>query len=247
MSRNRKEIQGEWLFRWRSYLPLIFVPFAIIALRDSGLIGRLTSEELDTCWELFCLALSIGGLVVRGITIGYVPKKTSGRNTRNQIAAELNTTGMYSIVRNPLYLGNFIIFLGMLLFIQVLWLVVLGVSAFWLYYERIIAAEEAFLEAKFGEQYITWAEKTPPFFPRFRNWTTPALSFSLKNVLKREYTGFFVIDTSFTLLDIAEDFLGEGVLEVDDGWLGFFIFGMVAYLTLRAMKRKTRILHVKGR
>jgi hypothetical protein len=129
----------------------------------------------------------------------------------------------------------------------VLWLVVLGISAFWLYYERIIAAEEAFLKAKFGEEYMVWSEKTPAFFPRFRKWITPALPFSLKNVLKREYTGFFVIATSFTLLDIAEDFLGEGILEVDDGWLRFFIFGMVAYLTLLTMKRKTRILHVEGR
>ncbi len=226
---------------------MLFVPFTVIALRDSGLIGRLTNEHLDRCWELGCLVLSLGGLAVRGVTIGHVPKKTSGRNTKEQIAAVLNTTGMYSVVRNPLYLGNFIIFLGMLLFVQVLWLVVLGILAFWLYYERIIAAEETFLEAKFGAEYIAWAEKTPAFFPRFRSWTTPALPFSLKNVLKREYTGFFVIVTSFTLLDIAEDFLGEGILELEDGWLSFFIFGMAAYLTLRTMKRRTRILHVEGR
>jgi protein-S-isoprenylcysteine O-methyltransferase Ste14 len=247
VSKTRRQIQGEWLFRWRSYLPFLFIPFVIFALRDSGLIGRLTNVELDTCWEMCCLALSLGGLAVRGITIGYVPKKTSGRNTRKQIAAVVNTTGMYSIVRHPLYLGNFIIFLGMLLFIQVFWLVVVGISAFWLYYERIIAAEEAFLEAKFGADYIAWAEITPAFFPRFRNWVAPALPFSLKNVLKREYTGLFVIVTSFTLLDIAEDFFGEGILDIDEGWMTFFVFGVIAYLTLRTMKRKTTFLHVDGR
>lgn len=120
----------------------------------------------------------------------------------------------------------------MLLFIPVLWLVVLGISAFWLYYERIVAAEEAFLETKFGEEYVVWVEKTPAYFPRFRSRRAPALPFSLKNVLKREYTGFFVIVASFTLLDIAEDFLSEGTLEMDAGRVTFFVGGMVAYLAL---------------
>jgi protein-S-isoprenylcysteine O-methyltransferase Ste14 len=247
MLKKQMEMQGQLLFRWRSYIPLLFIPLVLVALKDSGLIGRLVNESWDACWEVLCLMVSFVGLAIRGLTVGYVPKKTSGRNTKQQRAAVLNTMGMYSIVRHPLYLGNFLIFLGMLLFVQVLWLGVIGVLAFWLYYERIIFAEEAFLEAKFGAGYLEWTEKTPVFFPRLENWVSADLPFSLKNVLKREYTGFFVIITAFTVLDIGEDFWGEGALQIDEGWITLFILGGLVYLTLLTMKRKTRLLDVEGR
>ncbi|MGB8874133.1 MAG: hypothetical protein WCC75_12145, partial [Desulfobaccales bacterium] len=44
---------------------------------------------------------------------GLPPRGTSGRNTQGQVAETLNTTGIYSLVRNPLYLGNFLIWLGL--------------------------------------------------------------------------------------------------------------------------------------
>jgi protein-S-isoprenylcysteine O-methyltransferase Ste14 len=87
---------------------------------------------------------------------GYVPRGTSGRNTRWQVAETLNTTGMYSIVRNPLYLGNFIIVLGILLFVQVWWIVVIGIVGFWFFYERIVFTEEGFLRRKFGTVFLEW-------------------------------------------------------------------------------------------
>jgi len=77
-----------------------------------------------------------------------VPKNTSGR-TNSLIAERLNTTGMYSIVRHPLYLGNFLIVFGIVLFIQVLWFGIIVLAGYWFYYERIIFAEEEFLRKRF--------------------------------------------------------------------------------------------------
>ena len=100
------------------------------------------------------------------LAVGFVlwlitrtPEATSGRNTKEQIAATLNTSGIYSIVRNPLYLGNFFIILGgILIFHQ--WIVVLiYIFIFWLYYERIIFAEEAYLIKKFGKSYLKFSSR----------------------------------------------------------------------------------------
>ena len=92
---------GNRLFRWRSYLPLALVPLALLALREAGAPAGGTQ-----LWRLGCLGLSLVGFAIRCVTKGTVPKGTSGRNTKRLKAAALNTTGMYSVVRHPLYLGD---------------------------------------------------------------------------------------------------------------------------------------------
>jgi protein-S-isoprenylcysteine O-methyltransferase Ste14 len=184
------EKQGGFLFRWRSYLSLIFLPLFIIALRNSEYLERVFGNFADNIWEFFCLFLSFFGLFVRCLVAGYVPRGTSGRNTRTQAAEILNTKGMYSIVRNPLYLGNFIIVLGVLFFVQVWWLILIGFFGFLLYYERIIFTEEEFLRGKFGDLFLEWAKKTPIFLPKFKNWQKPDLPFSFRVVLRRNIQHF---------------------------------------------------------
>jgi protein-S-isoprenylcysteine O-methyltransferase Ste14 len=238
---------GNWLFRWRSYLPLLIVPLLLIALRQSKYLEQTAGETAEYIWEGFCALVSFSGLFIRCIVVAYAPRRTSGRNTEHQKAETLNTTALYSVVRHPLYLGNFLIFLGMVLFVQVVWFAVLAVLSFWLYYERIMFAEEEFLRGKFGEGFLAWSERTPAFWPRFRNWRQPALTFSFKNILNREYTAFFLIIASFTLLDLAGDVFTGGKLRIDVIWLTLFIIGLTLYLVLRTLRTKTRILHVEGR
>src|SRR5262245_26050620 len=99
------ERQGIWLFRWRSYLPLALIPFAVwaLSLNKTYFAG---SKSLDSLYEIACLCISLIGLGIRFVVHGYALEGTSGRNTREQIADNLNTTGLYSLVRHPLYLGN---------------------------------------------------------------------------------------------------------------------------------------------
>jgi hypothetical protein len=185
--------------------------------------------------------------VIRSLVAGYAPKGTSGRNTKGQLAETLNTTGMYSIVRNPLYLGNFVIVLGVFLFTEVWWFILIGVAGFLFYYERIIFAEEEFLRKKFGDVFLEWAKKTPAFLPRFKNWQKPSLPFSFKAVLRREHSTFFAIVAPFTFLDIAVDYFAEKKLEIHVGWIIFFFVSLIIYLTLRILKKKTKVLDAEGR
>jgi len=245
----RKDIekQGSFIFKWRSYLPLLTVPVFIIALYHSEYLERVFGDFADKFWEGLCIGISFLGLFVRALVAGYVPRGTSGRNTKWQAAETLNTTGMYSIVRNPLYLGNFIIVLGILLFVQVWWIVLVGIVGFWFFYERIIFTEERFLRRKFGIVFLEWRKKTPVFYPRFKNWQKPNIPFSFKTVLRREFSTFFSIVASFTFLDIAADFLSEGKLEIESFWIIFFSVGLIIYVTLLILKKKTKILDVQGR
>lgn len=239
------EREGTWLFRWRSYLPLVLLVVLLVVMKDFEYLGN--SQTLDIVWEVFCLLVSSAGLVVRALTIGHAPSGTSGRNTAGQMADVLNITGMYSIVRHPLYVGNFIIWLGMSLFPHLWWFTVIYILAFWLYYERIMHAEEQFLREKFGEEYLEWAAKTPPFIPNLKLWKRPDLPFSFRNVLRREYNGFFAMVVTFFVLEVRGDLAVEGRLQVEAGWVALLGASFVLWLVLRTLKRGTRVLDVEGR
>jgi len=245
--REDLEKQGAWLFKWRSYFPLLLVPLFIIALRNSRLIERIFGDSIGDSWESIAITVSFLGLVIRCLTVGYVPRGTSGRNTKSQAANTLNTTGMYSITRNPLYLGNFVIIFGVTLFLQVWWLALIVWVGFWLYYERIIFTEEEFLRGKFGGEFTGWAQKTPMVIPHFRNWRKPALPFSFKTVLRREFTTYSAIVAVYFFLEIAENFFIEKRFFVHNSWLAFFLVSMAIYLIFLGLKKKTRILDVTGR
>lgn len=244
--------QGSILFRWRSYLPLVLIPAVIFGATESGYFEREFGELFEEIWDVFAVAVSFFGLAVRAAVVGYTPRGTSGRNTRKQRADVLNTTGMYSLMRNPLYFGNFLILLGFALAVKVWWVVLLAVGAFALYYERIIIAEETFLHGKFGEVYSAWMNRTPAFFPNPWLWRRPDLPFSLRNVLRREYQGFFLIIVVHTIIEITTDLLGEHksfqkFVQEDFAWFYFLGFGAAVYLTLRILHKYTRVLHVAGR
>ena len=236
---------GDWLFTHRSYMPLGLVGILIVGMLQFEYPQQ--RHDLQEMWCHVCLAVSLAGLAVRGYVVGHVCKGTSGRNTSRQVATELNTTGLYSIVRHPLYLGNFLIWLGIGLFSGIWWLVLIEVLAFWVYYERIMLAEEAFLIQKFGARYTQWADRTPAFIPQWRQWRRPDLPFSFKNVLRREYTGLFGILSAFTLLELGEHWVVESQVRLDPEWQAVGLLGLAMFLALRFLKRHTAWLEVQGR
>jgi protein-S-isoprenylcysteine O-methyltransferase Ste14 len=236
---------GDWLFRWRSYLPLLLI--AGFGVAFIGFKYPHGSHKLDLLWELACLSISLFGLGIRIFTLGYVPGGTSGRNTRRQVAGHLNTTGIYAIVRHPLYLGNFFIFLGLSLFVRVWWFSLLIILAFWIYYERIMFAEEDFLQQKFGAAFTEWASRTPAFLPRFKNWQPPELPFCWKTVIGKEYATLFAIIGTFTLLDIVSEVYQSGAIVFDLMWGLLFSGSLIMYVAIRILKKYTTFLKVCGR
>jgi len=237
--------QGNWLFRWRSYLPVLGIPLFVLALKESKL--SLAGSDFRFYWEAACMTISFLGLGIRVLTVGFVPARTSGRNTRRQVADKLNTTGFYSIVRHPLYLGNFFIVFGITMFFEIWWFSLLVVLIYWIYYERIMFAEEEFLRSGFGETYEKWAADTPAFIPDIRKWRSPDLRFSARTAIRREYTCFFGIIASFTFLNFSYSFIATGRAGLGTGWAVLFFSALAAYLAVMIIKKKTRLLHVRER
>ena len=248
--RHQLEAQGVTLFTWRSFVPLVILPVVVLAALGSkdfadghaGFSGRL--------YDLGCILTSFAGLALRSLTVASAAPRTSGRNTREQRADSLNTTGAYSIVRNPLYVANFVVFLGMLMFLKVWWLVIIATLAYVMYYERIVMAEEAFLLSKFGAVYEEWADRTPAMIPNFRLWQKPARRISWRKILRSEYNGLYLIVVCFYLLEWCDRLLcfqdqaGSLTLGQAPGlyWTSFLAGGTVLFIVLRTLKKYTDFL-----
>ena len=236
------EARGRWLFRYRGHLPLLLLPVFVAALMNSRSVPGTPSA-----WDLLCLAIAFAGLGVRAATVGFVPARTSGRNTATQVADGLNTTGMYSVVRHPLYLGNAIAVLGVTLLFSCWWLVLIVLLAFGLYYERIMLAEEAFLRRQFGESFEAWAAHVPAIVPNLRGWQRPALPFSLRTVIRREYHGAVAILATFAALHYLGDLAIARQLQPDPRAVGYATVAAVLFAVCRYLKKRTAVLRVQGR
>jgi protein-S-isoprenylcysteine O-methyltransferase Ste14 len=240
------EKEGLWLFRFRSFLPILIL-LAGMGVHYYNSLQNHQEGEFAYFYEFLCLGVSLLGLLIRIYTVGHTPKNTSGRNTKEgQVADVLNTTGIYSIVRHPLYLGNFFMWLGPALLVKDLWFIVAFVLLYWLYYERIMYAEEQFLRRKFGQQYVDWAAKTPAFIPRLTAFDQNCLTFSWRKVLKKEKNGLLAVFLIFMLFN----FIGEwGERKPEYNWVFIygFILSLFTYGLLKYLKRFTRVLDENGR
>ena len=109
---NSWERQGNFLFKYRGQFPVILFVLSVPFLYFTESIN----ESSIVYWNYTALLVSVLGFLIRFYTIGTTPKGTSGRNTKEQIADYLNSTGIYSLVRHPLYLGNYLIWIGIAIF-----------------------------------------------------------------------------------------------------------------------------------
>jgi protein-S-isoprenylcysteine O-methyltransferase Ste14 len=243
--REEFESFGQWLFRWRGYLPLAIIGLILLSL--PGYAPLAGNADLDRSWQVACILVAFFGQAIRIFIVGHAPANTSGRNAKAQRADSLNTSGAYSLVRHPLYLGNFFIYLGVVSFTHSPSLIAISVMVYVLHYERIMFAEEAYLRGKFGDDFETWAARTPAVVPSFSHWCSPELTFSLKNVLRREYNNFFGIVVSLFLINGANGYFANGRFASGPVWYGFLAVGFLIWITLRTLKRNTEWLRVEGR
>lgn len=242
---NELEKQGNFFFRYRGQFPvflfILSVPF--LYLTDV----KSLSPFLKEIYRYSAVILSFLGFFIRSFTVGTTPKGTSGRNTKEQKASVLNTLGIYSTVRHPLYLGNYFMWIGVVVFTYNPYLIAIVSLLYWIYYERIMYAEERFLERKFGEDYLIWASSLPAFFPNLKLYKSSIIPFSFKSVLRREYSGVLATVIGFVFVELIRGYFSNGEWFISQSYLYLlFIVSFIA-LFLRTLKHHTELLSEEGR
>ena len=99
--------------------------------------------------------ISLAGLLLRGLAAGFIHKDR-----------ELATGGPYSRLRHPLYVGSFLLGLGLALAGGRWWLPVIFSGLFIWLYGRAVGAEEKELELRFGEPYEAYRGQVSALIPR---------------------------------------------------------------------------------
>lgn len=239
------EEEGNWLFKRRGQIPVILFLLAIPAVYYSNfpIIPPVKAQIVGGIG----IAVSFLGVFVRAYTIGTTPKGTSGRNTEEQVAEVLNSTGIYSTVRHPLYLGNYLMWIGIVIFTLNVSFVIIVSLLYWIYYERIMFAEERFLEKKFGQQYLDWSLKAPAFIPSFSKFTKPSVPFSIISVLRREYSGWLATVIGFVFVHVLQLYFTWHTFQISNIWLCVLIVSVIITIILRSLKHYTSLLKEEGR
>lgn len=184
---------GNWLFHYRNFLFPVF--YLALFIPSPPVI-------INTIWaETAGVVIILCGMLVRAITIGLVYIVRGGRN-RTIYADRLVTEGIYSICRNPMYLGNILLLLGFGLFANSLWFMVIFFPLFVLFYVAIIKAEEAFLLNKFGNEFNTYRKSVSALIPRLGRIgsTFRGHSFKWKKVLSKEHNSLYLYISGILLL-----------------------------------------------
>jgi protein-S-isoprenylcysteine O-methyltransferase Ste14 len=233
---------GDFLFRWRSYLPLLLVPVAVVGITRARHL--FASHAADLGWEFTCLTLALAGLALRVWTVGVAARGTSGRNTRHQKASSLNTTGPYSIVRHPLYVANGLIVISLALFMHGV-IAPVAITVLTLgYYACIAWREERFLDDRFGPSFREWSARVPALLPTLERYVPATRSFQWRVAVRREFYAVSLILVAPFFLDMAEDFQDTGQLVFDPVWTATATVGVLLFVILRYLKKHTSVLTV---
>jgi protein-S-isoprenylcysteine O-methyltransferase Ste14 len=146
---------GGWLFRHRTAIP---VPFALALL-------LLRVGEAPFSWTLVAagVVLTTAGEWLRLAAVMHIGVIS---RTRRERLGPLVTTGPFGFVRNPLYIGNALIWVGFALTSRLVWAAPLVGVLIIAEYHEIVRWEERLLESRFGDAYRDYAASVPRWIPR---------------------------------------------------------------------------------
>jgi protein-S-isoprenylcysteine O-methyltransferase Ste14 len=190
---------GGWLFKHRTAVPL---PIALVIL-------MVPSNSSSIAIRVAGIALVAVGEVLRLLAVRHIGAVS---RTRTDRLGPLVASGPFRWVRNPLYIGNIALWIGLTLTAGLLWLVAPVALLLALEYHAIVRWEEQLLAARLGEPYRRYVEMVPRWVPRPPSATAniPDAPFTWRATLFSERGTLIAIGVGFLLLWVKA-FLQPGV------------------------------------
>jgi protein-S-isoprenylcysteine O-methyltransferase Ste14 len=178
---------GNFFFRYRDlvfpvYIGILFFLFSPPIYAVNG------SEFYEMVRDVIGVTCALLGLFVRAMVIGFAYIQRGGLN-KKVYAESLVTQGIFALCRNPLYVGNMLIYLGIFLMFGHLLCLAIGILSFAFIYFSIVATEEKFLKEKFGEEYESYCKQVPRWIPRLSLFKEAVreMHFDWRKVIERDH------------------------------------------------------------
>ena len=205
--------------------------------------GSIVTDHLV---DAIGILVALSGQVLRVLVIGLVYITRGGQN-RQVWAKSLVDTGMFAHSRNPLYLANLLLFLGLAM-VHGGWAMYLVVLPFFVFaYTGIIAAEERYLRERFASAYADYCRRVPRWLPSLRGLsaTLRSTQFDWLRVVRKEYGTPFAWMTGMLILLVWEHAAAAGAPPIGRAELGailaVWIVVAVAYVIVRHLKLSGRL------
>ncbi len=225
---------GNFLFHYRNGLfPLVY------------LLLFIKSQPLFPDYRLAAaIGFAVGafGQALRAVTIGLEYIIRGGKN-RQVYAEKLVQGGIFAHCRNPLYVGNFTIIVGVAIASNSILFMAVGIPFFIFAYWAIIAAEENFLRGKFGDEFEAYCKRVNRLLPNLGGLseTLKGMHFNWRRLITAEYGSTFIWLAAIILVTLkniwqAGDY-HNGSPFVWTMW-GSLILVLLAYATARFCKKR---------
>lgn len=232
---------GHVFFRTRdAIIPIVLLTAAFAT--HPRVVGSVRSDHL---LDAVGVSVSLAGQAIRILVIGLVYITRGGRN-RRVWASSLVEDGVFAHCRNPMYVGNLLLVLGLAIVHNGWAMYFVVLPLFVLVYVCIVSAEEEYLRSRFGEAYVDYCRRVPRWIPSLRglSHTIRATHFDWLKVLRKEYGTPFAWGSGLLLLLLWEHqgpshtpITGFEFRLIAAAWL----VAAATYLTVRRLKLSGRL------
>lgn len=184
---------GGWLFRQRTWLPLPLVAALLLVPPESDAPGA-------PLWIMGALVVAVG----EAIRLWAVHHIGAISRTRSDRLGPLISSGPFALIRNPLYVGNILLWAGFAIVAQLVWLAPVAIVLLALEYHAIVRWEEGLLAQRIGQPYEQYVARVPRWLPSLSSrpeTPTPVVAaFSWRETLFSERGTLIAIGAGFLLL-----------------------------------------------
>lgn len=235
---------GNFFFKYRNFL-FIFLYLALFIPSPELFTAEAFGEKYYFWPIILGLVITVYGQAIRGATIGLAYIVRGGKD-KKVYADTLVTEGIFNHCRNPLYVGNILMLLGVGILSNSLYYVGILIPLFLFIYQAIVLAEENFLRNKFGQQFNEYCTRVNRWWIRLRGLGTTfnGMKFNAKRWILKEYNTQFIWLAGIAAILIVNY---PQLRDNDDNFrnsllTGVFIFLALGYILVRYLKKSGKMV-----
>ena len=235
---------GNFFFKYRN---LLFPVFALSIFIPSRPVFSMEAFGENYYLMPFTIGLlvALSGQVIRAATIGLKYIIRGGRDKKVH-AETLVVEGMFHHCRNPLYVGNILMLVGVGIMSNSMLFIFVSLPIFIFIYQAIVVAEENFLRNKFGQQYEEYCNRVNRWLPDLRGirQTFASMEFKWNRYIIKEYNTVYLLLLSMYIIALTHHPALIRLTMREKTILSAIIFVSLSiiYLVVRHLKKTKRLV-----